>query len=259
MTEPKPEFYLDKFAPPKPLTTSKPLLRALLYGIPGAGKTSLAGHLIEERGLIIAADPNYVVLDKYPEIAKKVEVQPFYGLKQLREIANAHTEGIKPWSNFDTLIWDPVSTAAQDTLRTLVKGNRFEKQEMHVDIPTRAHYRLLSDLLAGTVKTLNESGLNIIYTTHMTQATEDERKSGRLADRSNLPFASYMVISGAVQLIGYIHKEDRGKPRMVQLEGTVNTDAKSQIPTLPEEETYTVQDIIDGIFKWKNNYTEEEV
>lgn len=250
--------YLDSLPKPERIVDERPLLRALLFGEPGAGKTTLAGHLVEKKGLIVTADSNYVVLNKYPDVKNKIERQPFKGFRQMREIANAHAEGIKPWSDLDTLIWDPVSIAVQNTLRSMTADDnyRFKNQEMHREIPVRPHYMIARNKLADTVQVLNKSKLNIIYVTHVQQpSAEEKEKDINFAIRSNLPYSCYLVIAAEVQLIGYVNKEAPGKPRLVQLEGTKTISAKSQVPTLPEEEIYTIEDIINGVRLWKSNYT----
>lgn len=242
---------LEKMGQPQSIKDSNRRLRAFFYGDPGAGKTTLAAHLIENKAAIITADSAWVVLDKHPELSEKIDRYPFTSFAQVRAMAIAHGEGIEPWCTYDTLIWDPVSQAVNLMLRGLVDNRKYPKEQHDPEVEGWPHYRIIERSLIDTVKTLNESDMNIIYTAHIKDPSTADKEKKRFAIRPDLPEASYKAIAREVQLLGWLYKEAKGGQRKIQFEGTLQETAKSQISTIPEK-TYQVSEIPDLISKWKS-------
>jgi hypothetical protein len=240
---------LDKLGRAEPVSGRRKLLRALFYGDFGSGKSTLSLNCVEERGIWITTDSAWVVADKYPELAQKMERYDYTGFSQLQAIALAHKEGIEPYGAFDTLIWDTASTGIKRTLREMVKKNKFNDQR-HAEVESWTHFNLVKAKLTETLEILSNSDLNIIYTMHQQQPVEDDVKKQRSGLRGNAPGASFDIIAQEVQLIGWLHKERAGAKRVIQLEGTTRETAKSQISTIPEK-TYLQDEIPNLIRKWK--------
>lgn len=241
---------IEKLETPQELAEVPKLLRALFFGVPGAGKTSLAGQLIEKKALVVYTDSNYTVLQKDPEIKSKISIVPFTGFDQIRTIAQAHSAGIEPYCKYDTLIWDTVSEAIQIMLRRVV-SIPFSSQ-VHDTLESWEHYRMIKSFLGETLEVLNKSTLNVIYISHLQDASEDDKKHKQYAVRSNMPRACYIKLAQEVNLIGCLSKEAAGQPRKIQLEGSTEESAKSQIPTLPEGK-YLIPEVITKIQEWKNS------
>lgn len=243
---------LEQMGEPKTVHEERRLLRALLYGDPGAGKTTLAGQLVENKACLITADSGWVVLQKEPELAAKIHRYDFTGLRQIEAIAQAHGEGIEPWCTYDTLIWDTVSQSVNIVLRNLVSQRQYPKEQHDPEVEGRPHYRIVERALLDTVTILNKSKLNIIYTAHIRDPSQQDIDKKRFAIRPSMPEASYMVIAREVQLLGWVHKEVKGGVRQIQLEGTLKETAKCQIPTIPEA-TYPLSEIPELITAWKKS------
>lgn len=226
-------------------------LRALFYGDFGAGKTTLAAQLVENKGCLITTDSNWVVILKYPEIAAKITRYAFEGFTQLQAIAKAHAEGIEPWCTYDTLIWDTASRGIERFVGKLVDRKKFNDQR-DPDVQSWTHYNLTLRRLSETVDILSKTDLNIIYTTHLREPTEQDRNRKRFAIRPNAPEKSFELLGQEVSLIGWVYKENKGGKRLVSFEGTNLQTGKSQISTI-DERTYVIDEIPDLIRKWRNN------
>src|SRR5687768_2523238 len=210
--------YTDDFEGMK----QRKLLRALIYGDPGAGKTTLAYNMVRERGIILHADSAWQVLYKYPELQKKITPVPFEGFSQVRAIAQAHREGIEPWCTYDTLIWDPVSSCVDIVLRNLVELKKktidWVKNQPDPEVEGWPHYRIASRKLLDAVVDVNKSDLNVIYVAHVKEPNEkNEQKkikpSMKLAP--DLPAACFKVLHKEVLLLGLAYKEHRNDKRLI--------------------------------------------
>lgn len=249
---------LDKLGEPASALEQPKKLRAMFYGDTGAGKTTLAAQLIEKKACLIYADSAWVVVQKYPEIAKNIIPYPFDSFKQVRAIVEAHDEGIEPYASFDTLIWDTVSVSVKIMLRNLVlgkdgqKGLTFDKnQQIHPSVEGWPHYNIVEKALTETITALNRSDLNVIYTAHTREPTEQDQKKKKFAIRPDMPEACFKAVAREVQIIGWIHQENKDGPRLMQTIGTLTETAKCQIPTL-EQGIHKIQEVKNAILKWKN-------
>lgn len=228
-------------------------LRMILYGQPGAGKTTTAAKLIENQGLFVCSDSGHVVTKKLPqEQQDKIKKHPYKGFTQISGVVEAHKEGIEPWCNLDTLIWDTASTGIDLYLRYLVKDIPLPKDQYHKELEGRGHFNLVSRRLRDTVDTIRDSSINIIFLCHIRFPTEDDKNNKKYFCRPSMPEACYNAISQEVQATGYIYRENKNSERMIQFEPTLTEAAKVQLPGI-EEKTYRAADVPKLISDWRNN------
>ena len=214
-----------------------------MYGDTGIGKTSLAVHLVENKGLAITGDSAWSVIEKYPAIMPKWERVPFDGLNQVRKIAELHIAGHPRIREFDTLLWDPTSVGVNVMLRRAAIKNR-------VEVEGWPEYRYVERAMMDTVELLNKTDMNIIYTAHIRFPSEADAKRQLLAIRPNMPEACYNLIARECNAIGYMYREKRGAKRRIQFEGTTTVTAKSQIAGI-EEDTYDVDEVPTLVSAWR--------
>lgn len=240
---------------PSDLWAEERLVRALFYGDFGAGKTTLAAKIAQVIGgkvALITTDSAWTVMHNYPDLAKNVIRYPFDSFGQVKLMVEAHMEGIEPFGEIKTFIWDTISTSIDRVLRDLVKRKKFINQQVDPDIEGYPHYRMVANGLKEVVELFNKSDLNVIYTAHVKFPSEADRKNQKFAIRPTANEMAYQVFGQEVQLIGWLSRESQSAQRKIQFKGTVAETAKSQISTIPED-TYLVDQIPELIQKWINN------
>lgn len=247
---------LEASTQPVSLTDELPPLRAMLYGSYGQGKTTLAVRIAQALGgrtALVTTDSAWTVVYKEPEeVLKTIDRIPYQGFSHVQAIAEAHDEDIAPYNGYNTLIWDTVSTGNDQVLRNLVDQKNFgAKHQLDPLVEGWPHYRIAARLLRDTIIVLNKSKLNIIYIGHVRDPSENDKEKKRFAIRANMPQACYDVLAQEVNLIGWLHKEKRGSRYLIQTEGTLTEEAKSQIPTIPQT-VLEVEEIPKLITQWRN-------
>lgn len=236
---------LQEMIGPAPVATQKRISRFLLYGDPGIGKSTLAAmiaSMIGDRTIMVTTDPNWVAINKFPEISKNVDQTNFDSYAQVRLLLEAREMGVAPYCEYDTMIWDTVSTSVDKMVRLSVKVNDF-KDRRDPNIAGRPDYYLAAQGLKDTLEMINESDLNVIYTAHV-KDYENET-----ALRANMPGASYEALAQGVQAIGFVHRKKEDDPVQVLFQGTNRNQAKSQIPTL-DQKLYVANEVPELVRKW---------
>jgi hypothetical protein len=245
---------LHRTGQPATLAKIPKLIRGLLYSDPGQGKTTLAGKILMALGgdiCLISTDSAWSVLTEDPDTAENITKYDFDGLSQIRTIAEAHMEGIEPFCNFKSLLWDTASTGISVVERKLVALKTYDaKHQVDPSVAGWPHYRILEGMVRDTVEILNKTSMHVIYTAHLRDPTENDRAKKRFAIRPKMPEACFNAIAQEVNLLGWLYQEKAGdKKRKIQLEGTLQETAKSQIPTIPQA-TYNTEEIPDLVKKW---------
>jgi hypothetical protein len=238
---------------PRTIEELKPVIRAYFYGDPKVGKTDLVARICQElnlRPMWIYSDSGVSTVRKFPELADRALFQEFDSFKQIRLLAQARDEGYEPFCNYDTLVWDTVSTSTNNMLRVLVDGKKFPKEQIDPTLESWGHYRMAETGMKDTVKVLKQSGLHIFYLAHIRDPTQQDKEKKRFAIRPAGPEATYRIIAQEANLIGWLYKEKDG--RKIQFEGTLQETAGTQIPTI-KEQTYKVLEVPELLNKYTNS------
>lgn len=246
---------LEALCQPMSLAKEKRLFRALFYGDPGNGKTSLAFEIIKRLGgrtALLTTDSAWTVIyqDQFKDLLDITDRYPFAGFSQVKALLEAREEGIEPYASYENLVLDTVSTGVDTVMRKLVdtvKDPKVKAQQPHDLVEGWPHYRITERALRDTVNLLNRTDLNIIYTAHIREPNENDKAKKRFAIRPNMPQASYNVVAQEVSLIGWLHVE-KGR-YLIQTQPTLTETAKSQIATIPQTVMETSQ-IPDLVEKW---------
>lgn len=248
---------LELMAANSSLGEEKKLFRGQFYGDPGAGKTTLAANIameLGEKALFLTTDSAWSVLYKYPDFKSRIHRIPFAGFSQVDAIVDAHELGIDIYGQCETLIWDTVDSGVDIYLRALVESKKnnpnIAKQQADPAVEGWPHYRIAGRALLDTVTKLEQSSLHIIYVSHVREPNEQDAAKKKFAIRPAMPESCFKVIHKHVQMLGFMYREKKGSDRMIQLEGTLQETAKSQISTIPEA-TYKANEIPGLIKKWR--------
>jgi hypothetical protein len=228
-------------------------IRALAYGDPGSGKTTMMAKIaamIGGRAAIVTTDSAWSVITQHPEANEIFDRYVYTGFAQLRAIAEAHDEGIPPFNEYETLLWDTTSQGVNLTLRGLVDDMPYDpKQQPHPLVEGWPQYRIVERGFTDTIARLNKSGMHILYTAHLREPSEKDRERQRFAIRPDMPGASFKVLAQEVNFLGWLYREHKEDVRKLQCKGSIQQTGKSQIPTVPEG-TYLAEEIPRLLEKW---------
>lgn len=220
--------------------------KGLIYGDPGAGKTTLAST-IGDKVLFIVADPDgWQSLLNHPKLGLGTRIIPmqYKGLSQLEALADAFTEGDTEFDQYDTVILDTLSNIA-DIDRGIVtkekmkqKGDSFDFQDQQWPIYNQTSVRVKDALLK-----LFLAPVNVVATAH---AREVELKStvGIKQTRPKFSPEIFSAINGYCSMIAYMTANEAGVDsdgtlkyeRLIQYHPTRSIVAKTRIGGLPATE-----------------------
>jgi hypothetical protein len=180
--------------------------KILLYGEPGARKTTL-GASIGDRVLFIMADPaGYESLYNHPELGlgTRIRTMRYTGISQLETLADVFTEGGTKYDQYDTIMLDTMSNIASLDRDVVTKQKikkaggeaSFSWEDQQWPIYNQNTLRVTTALLK-----LMLSPVNVIMTAH---AVERENKAtGKIITRPKFSPEIFASIAGQCSMIAY--------------------------------------------------------
>jgi hypothetical protein len=243
---------LKSMGGPQSIADIPKLARAYIYGDPGVGKTDLIARICTEANLKpiwVYSDSGISTVHKFPELAERTYFTRFDSFGHIRLIVQAHNEGLEPFCNYDTLVWDTASNATNEMLRDVVARHPLPSEQKHPTIEAWGHYRMVESAMKDTVSVLSESNMHVFYLAHIRDPTQQDKEKKRFAIRPAGPEATYRVIAQEVNLIGWLYKGNQEKGRLIQFSPTLQETAKTQVPTILEQ-TYPVDQVPELISKY---------
>lgn len=240
--------------------------KGIIYGDPGVGKTVL-GSTIGDKILFVSADPDgYQSLINHPELGLGTRIKPmeYKGISQLEYLADAVVEGIKPFSEFDTINLDTLSHISGMDLDTVLKvkidragyrGGVVSLENMKFDYEKDMFgvYNQNATRIKGALYKLFTANVNIVATAHTYQ--RKIRATNTEQTQPLFPPAVLAAINANVSLMAYLTANDAGLDsdgsvkyaRQIQYHPTRTIMAKTRIGGLPTtEDNPNLREIVDN-------------
>ncbi len=217
--------------------------KGLIYGDPGAGKTTL-GASIGDSPLFIVADPaGYESLYNHPELGlgTRIKTMKYAGISQLEFLADVFTDGGTSFDQFDTVQLDTMSNIASldrdvvTKVKMKKKGNDFQWEDQQWPIYNENTLRVTTALLK-----LMLAPVNVVMTAH----SMEKEINGRQVTRPKFSPEIFAAISGQCSMIAYCTANESGVDtdgsvkyaRRIQYHPTKSIVAKTRIGGLPTYE-----------------------
>lgn len=240
--------------------------KGIIYGDPGVGKTVL-GATIGNKVLFVSADPDgYQSLFNHPELGLGDRIKPmeYKGISQLEYLADAIVEGIKPFTEFDTVNLDTMSHISGMDLDTVLKvkidkagyrGGVVSLENMKFDYEKDMFgvYNQNATRIKGALYKLFTANVNVVATAHTYQ--RKIRATNTEQTQPLFPPAVLAAINANVSLMAYLTANDAGLDsdgsvkyaRQIQYHPTRTIMAKTRIGGLPTtEDNPNLREIVDN-------------
>lgn len=228
------------------------------YGEYGTAKTVTAGKLSRTKFLVVVTDNGWTSLDNHPDLVDRFDIVPYDGLSQLTTLAEWSYESDFP---YDLIHLDTVSQMQEEYLDFLLEEiswsqNFREKSQARrkgaevVEVPGRADYHVTRNKMRGPIKALVKAPVDVVFSAHLREPTEDEKAKGILVRRPTLTQTVYSLIAREASVMAFF---ERTKTQGIQI--VCETDkkqvAKSRIKSL-DNRTVSVDEFVSAIHDWKD-------
>lgn len=233
-------------------------LKAFLYGEYGTGKTVLAGKLSRKRFLVVATDNGWSSYDNHSDLVDNFDLVEYNGLSQLREIAEWSKEDDFP---YDLISIDTISQIQEEYLDFLLdeitwSQNFREKSQAKargaetVEVPGRADYHVTRNKMRGPIKDLIKAPVDVVFSAHLREPTEDEKAKGNFLRRPTLTQTVYSLVAREASIMALMERNKRNEIE-IHCEASNKQVVKSRIGTL-DGKTVTPDEFVTHVHNWKD-------
>ena len=247
---------------PQPLKDRERYVKAFIYGEFGVGKTILAASCTQNKGLIIATDTGTDSLYNHPELLEKHDIVPYKGLQHLTAVAEAISEGVEGYEQYDNVIVDTISQVQEEYLDWLLDNFKFSGNMRTLAEPRNARdrtlesqeitglpdYHLARNKMRGPVKALIKAPVDVFFLAHLREPSMMDIQKGKLVRRPTLTETVFKLIAREASLLGLMERS--AKERTVQFLTDKKTIAKSRIIEL-DNKTINADTLPQIIQEWK--------
>lgn len=227
------------------------------YGEYGTTKTVTAGKISRGRFLVVATDNGWTSLRNHSDVVDRFDVVEYTGLSQLREIAEWSKEEGFP---YELIHVDTVSQVQEEYLDFLLdevswsqnfreKSAPKRKGAEILEVPGRADYHVVRNKMRGPVKALIKAPVDVIFSAHLREPTEDEKAKGNFVRRPTLTQTVYALIAREASVMA-LFERDKGNVS-IKCETDKKQVSKSRIASL-DGQTVNVDTFVQRIHDWKD-------
>jgi hypothetical protein len=228
------------------------------YGEYGTAKTVTTGKISRTKFLVVATDNGWTSLDNHDDLLDRYDVVPYNGLSQLREIAEWSYEDDFP---YDLVHVDTISQVQEEYLDFLLdeitwsqnfreKSQARRKGAETVEVPGRADYHVTRNKMRGPIKELIKAPVDVVFSAHLREPTEDEKAKAILVRRPTLTQTVYSLIAREASVMALFERSKSGGIQII-CETEKKQVAKSRIKSL-DGKTVSVDEFVNSIHAWKD-------
>lgn len=212
---------------------AKPPIKLMLYSLPGAGKTSLAGQI--PNNLIIDTEHGRLTLDQNPDlVAENVKVFPFTSFDGIERTIKKFIEAPAALADIETITIDTLNNLHKRGLAAVterawaqnpVSNNKYVAETEHHTENNERVRQLVQDAV--------DTGRNIIIMAH-SRTIEPKNQTARTFPDFSEKLAN--VIAGMVDVVGYMYMTeiDGENKRVIRFRPTESVTAKTRVKGLPD-------------------------
>lgn len=228
------------------------------YGEYGTAKTVTAGKLSRSKFLVVHTDNGWTSLDNHPDLVDNYDIVPYDGLSQLTTLAEWSYESDFP---YDLIHIDTISQVQEEYLDWLLDeiswSQKFRESSQAkrrgaetVEVPGRADYHVTRNKMRGPIKALIKAPVDVVFSAHLREPTEDEKASGKLVRRPTLTQTVYSLIAREASVMA-LFERNKNKGIEIRCETSNKQVAKSRIKSL-DNRTVSVEEFVTAIHNWKD-------
>lgn len=221
---------------------AKPSVVMMVYGNGGVGKTTFASTA--PKPLLVDCENGSKYFGLRGIEMDVVKIQDWMDIEGLTEVAKS--------GDYETIIIDPIGELMEKLKRFMIsKGDK--KNVMADGSPTMAGWGWLKDRMRSALKTLRDTGVNLLIVAHV----EEKDVEGTLVKRPKIMTKLSEELIAFVDIVGYmevVHVGEEAK-RVIRVEPNERYEAKDRTNQLGSVIPPNFEEIIEACqgtktFKW---------
>lgn len=214
-------------------------LMGMIYGGPGAGKTTTAMALAQQlRGegkvLLLDSAEGFVSLEAMPGLAEATTIVPNVTSKELAAVSEALLKRTKDFKDYTVVVIDEASSLAQEVLENVVRERAGVTIGEELPEIEGRDYGPMTQIMGAIIRRLQKvEGLHVIIVAH--DREKEDKRRGLLISPQFTPLL-LKEIQKLMHVTGYQVARIDAKGSytyQVQARPTVSVQAKSRIPATP--------------------------